>query len=201
MKDILIFCPSIEYGGVGKNLFITSNYLAKKYLNKKIYLISANNDQKKKFSSKIKLFIPSTKRFNNSKRLLKSLISILIFIKNFRKKDIVILSFQSNIIAILLAKIFDKKVIIRSNTSPEKFANNFFKKFFFKNFFKLSDKIIVNSLIFKKKFKNFFNLDSICIYNSIVKKYESRKNKNNKIKYLKIINVGRLTDQKDQLTL
>ena len=50
MKDILIFCPSIEYGGVEKNLFITSNYLAKKSLNKKIYLISANNDQKKKFS-------------------------------------------------------------------------------------------------------------------------------------------------------
>ena len=93
------------------------------------------------------------------------------------------------------------KVIIRSNTSPEKFANNFFKKFFLKIFFKLSDKIIVNSLIFKKQFKNFFNLDLICIYNPIIKKYESRKNKNNKIKYLKIINVGRLTDQKDQLTL
>ena len=147
MKDILIFCPSIEYGGVEKNLFIIANYLSKKVGKKKVYVISGNNNHKKNFSKNIKLFTPK-KNYNDVSRLVKIIISIIIFIKYFRKKDVIILSFQANLTAILLAKIFRKKIIIRSNTAPEKFAQNFFKKIIFNFFLKFSDIIIVNSLIF-----------------------------------------------------
>ena len=50
MKDILIFCPSIEYGGVEKNLFIISNYISKKVKARNVSIITANNNHKKKFS-------------------------------------------------------------------------------------------------------------------------------------------------------
>ena len=201
MKDILIFCPSIEYGGVEKNLYIISNYFARKIKKNRISIITANNNQKKNFSKKIKFYSPK-KDFNNSSRLIKVIVSIILFLNNFRDKDIVILSFQANIAAILLAKIFKKKIIIRSNTAPEKFANNIFRKLFFGFFFKFADNIIVNSLIFKKQMKKFFNLNSICIYNSIkIKKIKKSKDNFFNDRYLKIITIGRLTDQKDHLTL
>lgn len=201
MKDILIFCPSIEYGGVEKNLFIISNYISKKVKARNVSIITANNNHKKKFSKKINFFTPKN-NFNNSSRFVKGIISMILFFKNFRKKDVVILSFQANIIAIILAKFFKKKIIIRSNTSPEKFAQNFFKKFIFKFFFKYADIIIVNSLLFKRQIKSYFNLKSTCIYNSIEnKKIKKQKNNFFKKKSLKIINIGRLTDQKDHLTL
>lgn len=201
MKDILIFCPSIEYGGVEKNLFIITDYLSKKIGRNEVFIISGNNNHRKKFSKNVKLYTPK-KNYNNSSRLFKIIISIIIFIKNFRKKDIIILSFQANLTAILLAKIFAKKIVIRSNTAPEKFAQNLIKKFIFKFFLKFSDIIIVNSLSFKKRLKEFFNLESICIYNSL-KKNNLKKKKIifSKNKTLKIISVGRLTDQKDHLTL
>ena len=47
----LIFCPSIESGGVEKNLFIISNYLSKKM--KKIYVLTANTNMSNKFNKNI----------------------------------------------------------------------------------------------------------------------------------------------------
>ena len=74
------------------------------------------------------------------------------------------LSFQSNITAIILSKIFGFKVLIRLNTSIKKYLNNFFKKISFKFFYLLSDIIIVNSKFFQKEL-NELNLKSHLIYN------------------------------------
>ena len=69
-----------------------------------------------------------------------------------------------------------------------------------------ADQVIVNSVEFKKKLKLKFNVKSICIYNPLnineiiklsKKKYHLVFKKNT----LNLINVGRLVDQKDQLTL
>ena len=79
------------------------------------------------------------------------------------KKDLKILSFQSNIFAIIIAKILGFKIFIRSNTSPISFANSFLKKLIFKYFFNLSDKIIVNSKEFKNQFYKFFNRKPVLI--------------------------------------
>ena len=47
-KKLIIFNPSIEDGGVEKNLYLITNYLSKK--NYKITLISADISKKKKIS-------------------------------------------------------------------------------------------------------------------------------------------------------
>ena len=44
-KKLIIFMPSIEGGGVEKNFFLISNYLAKKFEN--IYLITCIKKYKK----------------------------------------------------------------------------------------------------------------------------------------------------------
>ena len=116
------------------------------------------------------------------------------------------LCFQGNIYCTLLCKLLGVKIIVRSNSAPDGWGQNLFKHFCFKYIFSFADKIIVNSFEFKKKFKKRFNLKTICIYNPLDKKEIIRKSKiKSKISfnnnYLNIINVGRLTDQKDQITL
>ncbi|CAN1593663.1 RfaG Glycosyltransferase [Candidatus Pelagibacterales bacterium] len=206
-SEIVIFCPSIEEGGVEKNLYIISNYLSKKI---NISLVTANKNKSKMFDKNIKFLSPKNNFWNNKPRLLKTCICLYIILTNFYKKDLKILSFQSNIFAIIISKIFGFKVFIRSNTSPISFANSIIKKIIFKFFFNLSDKIIVNSKIFKNQFYKFFNKKPVLIYNPVFDllklNYSAKKKIKNiffdkKKKYLKIINVARLTDQKDHLTL
>ena len=70
--------------------------------------------------------------------------------------------------------------------------------------YKIFDEIIVNSYEFKKRIKKIFNLNSQVIYNpiSLPKKINKKKIKFfNNYKHLKILTIGRLTDQKDYLTL
>ena len=55
-KRLILFIPSIEGGGVEKNLFIISNYLKDKI--KKISVISISNKFKNRFSGKIKFISP-----------------------------------------------------------------------------------------------------------------------------------------------
>ena len=49
IKKILIFVPSIEDGGVEKNLFLISNYFYQNGIN--VNIISANRDKKKYFNN------------------------------------------------------------------------------------------------------------------------------------------------------
>ena len=64
----------------------------------------------------------------------------------------------------------------------------------------------MNSLDFKRKFKTKFNIHTECIYNplnknEIIKKSKIKSNIKFNKKKLNLINVGRYSDQKDQLTL
>ena len=200
-KSLLIFIPSIENGGVEKNLYLIANYLAKTSLSVKI--LTAFKDKEKLFDKKIRIISLKRKNIIIKSRLIKTLITIALFIRYFYNKNIIILSFQSNIVAILLGFIFNKKVIVRSNTSPEKYIKNTIKKLIIKFFFNLADEIIVNSNEFKKRFKKFFLITPIVIYNPFIGKKGKKIKLNffNDQKSLKIINVARLTDQKDHLTL
>ena len=192
--------PTIDGGGVEKNFFLISNYLSRKY--KEIYVVTSNTDYKKSFHKNIKVICPKNKIWIKKNRFIKTLISAFLLIYNFFNKKVVILSFQSNIIAIWISKIFNFRIIIRLNTSVKKYIKGYFGKKFYKLNYKLSDKIIVNSLIFQKELKDYFNLSSNLIYNSYKPSLKKKrliffKNFNG----LKIINIGRLTDQKDQITL
>ena len=197
--------PSIENGGVEKNLFLICNFLAKK--TKKISLITISKNCEKKFVKSVKLITLSQKIWTKSGRKLKYFLSLILLIKELIKdKNSLVVSFQANLYCILICKLFKVKIIVRSNTAPIGWSQNFFKKKIFKYVLNFADKIIVNSIEFRKDFEREFKIKPICIYNplnqkEILQKSLIKKKKIFKNKSLKIINVGRLTDQKDQLTL
>jgi glycosyltransferase involved in cell wall biosynthesis len=98
--------------------------------------------------------------------------------------------------------VINAKIIIRLNTSPEKYISNFCKKILFKFLYSFPDEVIVNSSEFKKNLFKKLNLRSKVILNPIKiiktkKQISFFKNFNG----LKIISIGRLTDQKNHLIL
>jgi len=202
MKTLIIFFPSIESGGVEKNFYHLINNLSDKF--KKTIIVTSSYVEKKKLSKKINFLNANSSFCHNRSRIIKSIICFFLGLKLYSEKNKMILSFQSNIFSIILSKIINCKVIIRLNTAPEKYIHSSIKKFIFKIFYNLSDEIIVNSYEFKKRIKKIFNLNSQVIYNpiSLPKKINKKKIKFfNNYKHLKILTIGRLTDQKDYLTL
>lgn len=207
MKTLIIFNPSIEDGGVEKNLFLISNYLADKIKN--IILISTSFKKKNLFSKKIHFSYIYFKFLENYKRLPKYFLCIVLLIFNIIKhnRKVVIFSFQANIYAIIVAKLFNIQVISRSNTAPAGWNKNFVKQKIFNFFFKRTELIIVNSYEFKKQMDKIYSIKSKVILNpfdftNIKKKSVQKINYNfYKKNHLKLINVGRLVDQKDQLTI
>ncbi len=196
-KKIIFYIPSIEGGGVEKNLYLLIKYLPKQI--GKIHIITAN--KKNNYSRNVSYVCPNSDYWSKKNRTLKNIICVYLLIKNFWSSKGVIVSFQSNLTSIIISKILGFKVLIRLNTSLKKYLNNFLKKITFKFFYSLSDIIIVNSKFFQKEL-NEFNLRSYLIYN--LSTYEKKRKKINFFKNfsgLKILNIGRLTDQKDQLTL
>ena len=204
-KKLLVFIPSIEGGGVEKNLFIILNYLKKKIEN--IQLITFDNKKKSSFSKEIEILNPLFNleifkgRYPKYILCLIYLIKILIFDRNY-----LILSFQANIYVLIISKIFKIKVISRSNSSSEGWSKNFFKQVIFSYFFKQADKIIVNSLDFKKEMDRKYKINTHCILNPFIFKEIEKKSKLKlksifPKKTLKVIAVGRLTKQKDFVTM
>ena len=205
-KKLIIFIPSIEGGGVEKNFFLISNYLAKKFDNVSLITSSKNI---KNINSKIKIITTKKSFILNSSRIFKILHSMFLLTKElFLNSHSVILSFQANFYAILICKFFNTKIIARSNASPSGWSKNNLKLNAFKLLLKYPKAVIVNSVEFKKEMKKKFNINSKCIFNPLNKskilKLSKKKISRNVYKYkssLKLISVGRLVDQKDHLTL
>ena len=204
-KRLIVFMPSMEGGGVEKNIILITNYLSKHI--KKISLITYDKKFKSKFEKKIN-FISSQKPKKNVDKYYKYFVCCLMLIREFFKKDnCIVLSFQANIYSLIISKIFNFKIILRSNSSPSGWSKSTIKNFIFKFMLKRANKIIVNSLDFKNELDKKFNIKSVMIYNplnkiEILKKSKEKINlKFYKKKDLKIINIARFTDQKDHLTL
>lgn len=204
LSDLVIFTPNIDHGGVEKNLFLLTNFLSKKITN--ISLVTFNSSDKKYFDKKIN-FIAQNIFKNYKNRIFKNLVCTILLIKIVLSgKKILILSFNSNLYATLLAKIFRKKIIVRINASHKLWATNFLKKKIFKFFLKLPDEVIVNSVDLKKEINEEFKIKSRCILNPFNKKEILKLKKNNlKLfnvdkKFFKILFLGRLVDQKDPFT-
>tara|TARA_B100000035_G_scaffold34772_1_gene26394 strand:- start:1136 stop:2233 length:1098 start_codon:yes stop_codon:yes gene_type:complete len=204
-KKLLIFMPIMEVGGVEKNLINIANHLIKRF--NKISLITLSNKFKNKFDKKIE-FISFKSYFLRSFGKRKSFILCLylLFLQILKNRNVVVLCFQGNIYCTFLCKLLGVRVIVRSNTSPDGWSKNFIKFIFYKYILGLADKIIVNSLDFKKNLKLKFNISSTCIYNpldlkEVVKKSRTKQKIRLNKKKINLINVGRLVDQKDQMTL
>ncbi len=204
-KRLIIFMPVIEGGGVEKNLFIISNYLKEKLGD--VSLITISKNYKNRFNKKIKLISLKNKFWEKVGRKKKFFLSLyLLFLEIIKNRQVLVLSFQANVYCIILCKLLGIKIIVRPNSSPEGWSKNIFKFFCFKYILGLADRIIVNSNDLKKKFKSKFNLDTVCIYNplnkdEIIKKSNIKSTIRISKEKLNLINVGRLVDQKDQITL
>ena len=205
-KKIILFMPSIDGGGVEKNLILISDYLAQNLGN--IFLITYDNRFNKFFNKKIKIF-NVTKSINPVSKYYKYFrCLILLCIQIIKFSNCIVFSFQANIYCAILHKFLSFKLIARSNSSPSGWSHNLIKKYIFKFFLRSANCVIVNSKEFKKEFKQKFNLDTEMIYNPLNKKEIISKSKKkvdvkffNKKKCLRIINVARFTDQKDHITL
>ena len=203
-NKIIFYNPSFETGGVEKNIF---SFIEHCFKSKKYEAILLTTDKPYKIKEKIFYTKYPKKNFYLKSRITKYIISFYYLLKICIKDNFLIISFQNNISAIIVALITSNKIIVRLNTSPEKYIKSSIKKIFFKFFYKLSNIIIVNDEDFKNSVEKYFNIKSSIVHNSVnLKKIEKNsKFKTNfsffKKKYLNIISVGRLTDQKDHITL
>ena len=202
-KKIIIFMPTVNTaGGVEKNFFIITNYLSKKL--KEISVITLSKFVRPKLNKRIKVIYPNFSFFENLGRRTKFLISLIFLFKEIKQnKEATVLCFQGIMYCILLCKLTKTKIIIRSNSSPSGWSKNWLKQFLYKKIYGLANKIIVNSMDFKKELNHKFKLKSICIYNPLnTKEIYKYSKKNTKIKFFKrksinIINIARFTEQKD----
>jgi glycosyltransferase involved in cell wall biosynthesis len=205
-KKLIIFNPSIEDGGVEKNLFIIANYISQKI---RSCILITSTVIKKKFSRNVKIITPAIKINKNLGRKIKYFFCIVLLIKEIvsSRRNCSVLSFQANIYAIIVCYIFKIKIISRSNSSPSGWSKSLFKKFIFNIFLKKANYIVVNSKEFQKEFKEKFNIKTVIIYNpfdfKLIKRQAREKINNNLYKknQLNILSIGRLTEQKDHLTL
>ena len=206
-KNILLFAPELGGGGVEKNLFLIANYFSTKF--QKVTIISASPEYKNKFKKNIEFITPISEFWIGIKnRRLKIIVSLFLLIRYYlNNRKFTVLSFKGNLYCCLICKILGIKVILRSNASITGWSKGFLRHFFYKNISKMADKIIVNSLEFKDEYKKKFKIKTHCIYNPL-NKNEIIKNSKKKIVFsffkrntINFISIGRLVDQKDQITI
>jgi hypothetical protein len=102
-KKLIIFVPSIEGGGVEKNLFIITDYFKNKF--KSISVISISKKFKKKFDKKINFISPKQNFWDLIGRRKKFIVSLfLLFNEYLKDKNILVFCFQGNIYCTLLCK-------------------------------------------------------------------------------------------------
>ena len=197
--------PSIEGGGVEKNLFIVANYLTRKIT--RVSLISASKKYKNRFQKSIAFISPKSDKWDLKSRKFKYLVCLILLLREIlRDRNVLVFAFQANIYCILICKLLGIKIITRSNTAPEGWSKSIFKKTIFKFFLNMADQVVANSYDFIKSLKYEFNVDGKCIYNPLDKREIEKKSKITTKKYfnkkskLRIINIGRFVDQKDQIT-
>jgi len=209
-KNIIIFYPSYERGGVTKTLYNLLKSQNLKDIN--IHVICSLNFIRKIkknniffHSYKIKrriFFIPF--RFISAFYAMNKLKDLIT--KKEINQNVIVHSMQSNIAAIITCIFTRTKIIIRNSENSLYSAINsenkfyglivFVLKFMFYNF---SHGAITNSLGSAKSLGIFFfNKSKIkTIYNPIIKSINIKKYKKNNT----ILNIGRLRKQKDHFTL
>jgi glycosyltransferase involved in cell wall biosynthesis len=206
-KKLILFMPSMDGGGVEKNLIVISNFLSKYIEN--LTLITFDDKFNNKFFKKINIINYKKKNKKKNNKYFKYLICLIILSKEIIKnKNTSVLSFQGNIYVIFLSLVLRFNLIVRSNSSPTGWSKNIVKNYLFKIFLKFPKSVIVNSLDFKHEIDERFLINSTLIYNPLNKNeilFKSKEKINfkifNKNNSLKLLNISRFTDQKDHLTL
>jgi glycosyltransferase involved in cell wall biosynthesis len=203
-KRLIFFYPSFERGGATKILIRIINYLLKK--NIEIYLFSHNASYKNFIKSK-KLTIYGSIVKDKSRlyfNLLTTINLLKFLIQNNEKNTI--FSFQSHLPAIILAKLFKKKIIIRNSEEifgatkyADKKVNAFITLILKVVFYNLADSIIAISIKSKKSLEKItINKNKVkLIYNPYLLNNNKFKKNNKNNNLFNILCVGRLTKQKN----
>jgi glycosyltransferase involved in cell wall biosynthesis len=161
-KKLIIFYPAFAKGGITRNLENIIEFFSKK--NIKIFLFSHNAKNKIKYKN-VKIIEKNYKLFLKKKNfniIFSSVISLYKFLK-LNKEIKVIFSMQNHLPAIILARIFKKKIIIRNSEEvfgATKYADHkvsayfiLFLKLIFYNFADLVIAISLKSKLSLKKLK------------------------------------------------
>tara|TARA_B100001057_G_scaffold497994_1_gene603702 strand:+ start:512 stop:1630 length:1119 start_codon:yes stop_codon:yes gene_type:complete len=209
-KNLVIYYPSFERGGVEENIKNLINNFSKKI---DVHLISSisKSHAKKIFKKKIKIyevknsrllsFLPT--RINSA---LSSMFLLFDLTSKLKKRNLIVHSMQSNIAAIIICLINNIKIVIRNSEDPiystyysENFISSYIIFFLKVIFYNLCSCIITNSEGSNNSLKKFvFNKKKIrTIYNPYLKKINYQRYKKRNI----IINVGRFRKQKNQILL
>ncbi len=203
-NQIIYFFPYPVIGGVEKNFTMISNYLSIFF--RKSYLITTFKINLK-INNKIQTIEINKFWSLLSRRLLFIICAIKLFFISAKIKNSIIFSFQGNFYAIVISIILKRKIIIRSNLSPDGWTSSTFKMKIFKFLLSKADLVIVNSSNFQKQMKKKFKINSIKIFNPVneeeLKKFKIYKKKINffEHKTINLINVGRLVLQKNQIEI
>ena len=91
-KKLIIFMPSIDGGGVEKNLFIISNFLFNKIKN--LTVITFDDRFKSQFNKKIKLLNIINKPKKKYKKYYKYLRCLLLLLIEVKKQKCLVFSFH-----------------------------------------------------------------------------------------------------------
>ncbi len=203
-NQIIYFFPDPQIGGVEKNFFLISKYLSSYF--KENFLIT-NNKILNKIDKRIKLITISKLWSCISRRTLFIVCSLKLFVFCIKKKNSIIFSFQGNFYAIIVSILTDRKIIIRSNLSPQGWESSNIKIKVFRFLLSKANTIIVNSNDFKREMKKIYGVNSTTIYNPINEKeliklsIYKKKIEFFKQKTINLINIGRLVKQKNQIEI
>ena len=111
-KRLIFFMPSMEGGGVEKNLIIISNYVSKFIEN--VNIITFDNSFNKYFCKKIKIINFRKNKKKKYSKYFKYICCIWLLIKEyFTDKNILVFTFQANIYGIILSYFLNFKIISR----------------------------------------------------------------------------------------
>jgi glycosyltransferase involved in cell wall biosynthesis len=210
-KIIYFFMPTIEGGGIEKNLLILTDFFCKKKFIVYLFYSKINKNIARKLNQKI--IKKKSKKFfffnYLNKRIWDSFnCSINLYKHINNNKKIIILSLQSSIFSIIVAKLKKLKIVTRIANHPSSSLSFFNNNLFYKIkitvkifFYKLSDGIICNSNASRKFFiKKLYNKKIISIYNPLPldnnKKIHINRNRKNLL-----LSVGRLENQKNIIGL
>lgn len=204
-KRLIIFMPSIDGGGVEKNLFLITNYLSKKIKNIKV--ITFDDRFNSNFNKKIKILNVVKKNKKIRSKYYKYFRCLILLYREIVKNKCLVFAFQANVYCCILSFFLNFNLISRSNSSPSGWSKSYFKNLVFKFLLKIPKKIIVNSKDFKTEIDKKFNINSKLIYNPLnISEIKFKSNYNLKLNFyknakIKAINIARFTDQKDHMTL
>ena len=210
MINLIFFLPTFSYGGAGNSVFRLCKSLDKKKYNVNIISIG-KCDYKSEFNNfGIKVYELKTKKVSKSifklNRIVKQIIS-----NKFSKNIFISGIHYANVACIIsLRLIKNLKLIVVERTdlqelkihySLAKFIKNNLIYILLKFFYRKADLVIANSLKAKNDLQKICNIKVEKITPPSFLGYEKIKKNIKKNKYLKILTVGRLSWEKDIITM